>query len=115
MKTNQLQLPAIAEVEHRLRTPSRTMSASGLRPGDYLRSPSGAWLCVLQNSAKLQRVELGFVYGPPLRFCIYETFVYNYPELTSLALVAHGRPRYWWAHLPKWLSSRVCPYVPLPR
>lgn len=109
MKPDQLQLPAIAEVEHRLRTPSRTMSASSLRPGDWLRSPTGLMFCVLQNSAKLKKVELWFENANWMNPKA-SSFVYDYEQLTAMTLVAHGEPRYYWYFLPAWLQRRVCMY-----
>lgn len=101
--TNQLEMPAIIP-EFKIPTPSGQMSLKSLRPGDWVRGPSGLGFCVLINSVKLQRTVLWLDY-------IREERVFTWRELlNTVEYVGRGKPRYWLALLPKPLIKHFCLY-----
>lgn len=90
----------------------RRVRCSSLRPGDWLRIDSMAfvgksWLVwVVQNSLVLQKVEVQWPGQDGSDVLNYDTL----SEDTYTFYAGRGEKRRWHDKLPKWLQSKVCPY-----
>jgi len=99
--TTQTEIPGIT-IGYRIPTQKRTMALSSLRPGDWLRGPSGLRFCVMANSSAKERVLLWSEHAQTE----YST---PYMALRNVVVyVGQGKPRLWLTLLPKWVQKRVC-------
>lgn len=96
--------------EPRIPTKRGSIALASLRPGAFLRGPTGTMFCVLINSKKLSKIVL--------RSDADDTeFSHRYEDIRdSVAFMGNGEPRLWWPFLPKWLRKQLCPYrLPQPK
>lgn len=90
----------------RIKTRTRTMAMSSLRPGDVLSIGLDLDLIVLAHSLKHRKILIRYFYDGTER-------LYNYGDFSSeLIYLGPGRPRNWWVWLPKFLRKHICPYGP---
>lgn len=83
-----------------------SIAVSSLRPGDFIGSDRIHDLyCVLQNSAKLRKIEFQ---GTDSMRC----YVEPYEEMNGqiYQYLGKGKKRHWWPMLPKWMRARILPY-----
>lgn len=78
----------------------RTKLLRDLRPGDWLRGPTGMMFCVYSHKAKKQEVALWQGNKP--------AFSFTYAEILSLDYVGRGKPRLWLGRLPEWVVGNRC-------
>ncbi len=102
--TLQLEIEGIAPPT--IATRKGRMKCSSLRPGCWL-DWHGSPVCVLINSAKLQRAVILIVgIVPPA-----DEIPVTYEMLSEYyRYLGQGRKRFWWPFLPKFLRQHVCPY-----
>lgn len=87
----------------RIPTKRGSIALSSIRPGDWLRGPTGMLFVVLVNSAKLRRAVLQ-VPG-------YAEDSYDYDALrNTMAFIGNTEPRLWWTLLPRFLRKSICPF-----
>lgn len=80
----------------------RGMDARSLRPGDWL-IVEGRRATILQNYAKVRRVEVDFGWGM--------RSVHNWDSFLHIAIyVGKGQRRAFWPLLPRFLRKVVCEY-----
>lgn len=88
---------------------TRKIACTSLRPGDWLGNfgCKAPLFLVLQNSAKLARVEIWNRYAP--------STVYAYTSLMGLRHLGQGKRRTWRKFLPRFIRRHVCKYsLPTP-
>lgn len=87
----------------RIPTKRGSIALSTVRPGDWLRGPTGILFVCLINSGKLRKMVLQ-VPG-------YAEDSYDYEALrNTMAFLGHTEPRIWWTLLPRFLRESMCPF-----
>lgn len=99
MTTTETPLP----LDYRIPSGKHSVLLRNLRPGDWLRGPTGIMFCVYRHAKKQQSFILW-------RDTDHTQAEFAYAELLSLNYVGRGKPRFWLALLPDWLIGNACLY-----
>ena len=75
-----------------------------MRPGDWLRTREGVELCIIINSAVIERSVVKFEDEK-------HNTNYHHSEFINCTYIGRGKPRWWWKRMPICIQERTNPYA----